>query len=350
MKRISPKQTAINIALTSSAISAIVLVILFFSDRELSVLPIIFGILTIFIVIYIAVYYTLNNFIFEKINPIYKTIHNKNIPEKELRKDLEEKDVVREVNDEVIKWAKNKTQEIAHLKQMAKYRKEFLGNVSHELKTPIFTIQGYVLTLQDGAIEDPEINYKYLKKAEKSINRMISIVEDLEAITKLETGELQLTIETFDIVELFREVIDSQELKAKEKGTNLTFDSKYDKPIKVQADKERIYQVATNLIVNSINYGRQNGKTVVSFIPMGDHILTEITDDGIGIAEKDIPRIFERFYRVDKSRSREQGGTGLGLAIVKHIIEAHGQTINVRSTEGKGTSFAFTLKEAEKSK
>jgi two-component system phosphate regulon sensor histidine kinase PhoR len=350
MKRISPKQTAINIALTSSTISAIVLVILFFSDRELSVLPIIFGILTIFIVIYIAVYYTLNSFIFEKINPIYKTIHNKNIPEKELRKDLEEKDIVKEVNDEVINWAKNKTKEIAQLKQMAKYRKEFLGNVSHELKTPIFTIQGYVLTLQDGAIEDPEINYKYLKKAEKSINRMISIVEDLEAITKLETGELQLNVETFDIVELFREVIDSQELKAKEKGTKLTFDSKYDKPIKVEADKERIYQVATNLIVNSINYGRENGKTEVSFIPMGDHILTEVTDNGIGIAEKDIPRIFERFYRVDKSRSREQGGTGLGLAIVKHIIEAHGQTINVRSTEGEGTSFAFTLKEGKKSK
>jgi two-component system phosphate regulon sensor histidine kinase PhoR len=350
MKRISPKQTAINIALTSSTISAIVLVILFFSDRELSVLPIIFGILTIFIVIYIAVYYTLNSFIFEKINPIYKTIHNKNIPEKELRKDLEEKDIVKEVNDEVINWAKNKTKEIAQLKQMAKYRKEFLGNVSHELKTPIFTIQGYVLTLQDGAIEDPEINYKYLKKAEKSINRMISIVEDLEAITKLETGELQLNVETFDIVELFREVIDSQELKAKEKGTKLTFDSKYDKPIKVEADKERIYQVATNLIVNSINYGRENGKTEVSFIPMGDHILTEVTDNGIGIAEKDIPRIFERFYRVDKSRSREQGGTGLGLAIVKHIIEAHGQTINVRSTEGEGTSFAFTLKENKKSK
>jgi len=350
MKKISPNQTAINIALTSATISAVVLVVLFFSEKELSVLPIIFGILTIFIVVYIAVYYTLTNFIFEKINPIYKTIHNKNIPEKELRKNFEEKDVVREVNDEVLDWARNKTKEIAQLKQMAKYRKEFLGNVSHELKTPIFNIQGYVLTLQDGAIDDPEINYQYLRKAENSINRMISIVEDLEAITKLETGELKLNYEVFDIVDLFREVIDSQELRAKEKGTTLAINPKYDKHIKVEADKEHIYQVASNLIVNSINYGRINGNTEVSFIPMGENILVEVTDDGIGIAKSDIPRIFERFYRVDKSRSRKEGGTGLGLAIVKHIIEAHGQTINVRSTKGEGTSFAFTLKEAKKTK
>ena len=350
MKSFSPRQMAINISLTASVVSALVLVILFFSGQTFSVLPIIFGILTIFITVYIGVYYMLNSFIFEKINPIYKTIHNKNIPEKELRKDLEEKDIIKEVNNEVVDWAKNKTKEIAHLKQMAKYRKEFLGNVSHELKTPIFTIQGYVLTLQDGAIDDPEINQKYLKKAENNINRMISIVEDLEAITKLETGELQLNYETFDIVELFRDVMESQELKAKKQTTSLSFNTKYDKPIKVTADKERIYQVATNLIVNSINYGREKGKTEVSFIPMGENILVEVTDDGIGISEKDIPRIFERFYRVDKSRSREQGGTGLGLAIVKHIIEAHGQTINVRSTKCNGTSFAFTLSKANKAK
>jgi len=350
MKSFSPRQMAINISLTSSVISALVLVILFFSGQTFSVLPIIFGILTIFIIIFIIVYYMLNSFIFEKINPIYKTIHNKNIPEKELRKDLEEKDIIKEVNNEVVDWAKNKTKEIAQLKQMAKYRKEFLGNVSHELKTPIFTIQGYVLTLQDGAIDDPEINQKYLKKAENNINRMISIVEDLEAITKLETGELQLNYETFDIVELFKDVMESQELKAKKQKTTLTFNTKYDKPIRVTADKERIYQVATNLIVNSINYGREKGKTEVSFIPMGENILVEVTDNGIGISEKDIPRVFERFYRVDKSRSREQGGTGLGLAIVKHIIEAHGQTINVRSTKGDGTSFAFTLSRANKAK
>ncbi len=348
MRTSSPRQMAVNISLISAFISAVVLVLLLFSNKASDLLPVIFGVLFIFIAVYIVVYYMLNSFIFEKINPIYKTIHQKNIPEKDLRRDLEEKDIISEVNDEVVSWAKNKTREIAQLKQMARYRKEFLGNVSHELKTPIFTIQGYVLTLLDGAIDDPEINKKYLKKAEKSINRMISIVEDLEAITKFESGELTLNYETFDIVSLMKDVFETQELKAKDNGIRLSFDSKYDKPIRVYADKERIFQLASNLIVNSINYGQRNGRTTVSFMDMGDNILIEVTDNGLGIEQKDIPRIFERFYRVDKSRSREQGGTGLGLAIVKHVIEAHNQTINVRSTPGKGSSFAFTLSKAKK--
>ncbi|MEF8809663.1 MAG: ATP-binding protein [Bacteroidales bacterium] len=348
MRTSSPKQMAVNISLASAFISAVVLFLLLFSDNNTELLAVIFGILVIFISVFIVVYHMLNSFIFEKINPIYKTIHQKNIPEKDLKRDLEEKDIISEVNDEVVSWAKNKTREIAQLKQMARYRKEFLGNVSHELKTPIFTIQGYVLTLLDGAIDDPEINKKYLKKAEKSINRLIYIVEDLEAITKFESGELTLDYETFDIVSLMKDVFETQELKAKENGIRLTFDSKYDKPIRVYADKERIFQLASNLIVNSINYGQRNGRTTVSFMDMGDNILIEVTDNGLGIEQKDIPRIFERFYRVDKSRSREQGGTGLGLAIVKHVIEAHNQTINVRSTPGKGTSFAFTLSKAKK--
>ncbi len=350
MRTPTPRQMAVNISLIAAIISTLVLLLLFFTNTSTSVLPLIFGILFIFIAVYIAVYYMLNSFIFEKINPIYKTIHNKNIPEKELRRNLEEKDkdIVKDVNDEVIDWAKNKTKEIAQLKQMAKYRKEYVGNVSHELKTPIFNIQGYVLTLLDGAIDDPNINKKYLKKTEKSINRMITIVEDLEAISKLESGELQLNYENFNLVDLFKDVFETQELKAKERHTKLQFDAKYDKPVKVYADKDRIFQLATNLIVNSLNYGREGGKTTVSFMDMGDNILVEINDDGLGISEKDIPRIFERFYRVDKSRSRAQGGTGLGLAIVKHIIEAHNQTINVRSTPGKGTSFAFTLSKGKK--
>ena len=335
---------AVNISLITSFIAAVVLVLMVFYDKSQHLWPVLFGILFIFIAVYIVVYYMLNSFIFEKINPIYKTIHQKNVPEKDLRRDLEDKDIIREVNDEVINWARNKTREITQLKQMARYRKEFLGNVSHELKTPIFNIQGYVLTLLDGAIDDPDINQRYLKKTEKSINRMISIVEDLEAITKLESGELELKYETFDMVALIKDVYESHELRAKEKGTRLTFGSKYDKTIKVYADKERIYQLVNNLVINSIIYGRENGKTTTSFMDMGENILVEVTDNGLGIKESDIPRIFERFYRVDKSRSREQGGTGLGLAIVKHIIEAHGQTINVRSTPGKGTSFAFTLK------
>ena len=348
MRTSSPRQMAVNISMISAFISAVVLLLLLFADKTGGLLPVIFGVLFVFISVYIVVYHMLNSFIFEKINPIYKTIHKKNIPEKDLKRDLEERDIIREVNDEVISWARHKTREIAQLKQMAKYRKEFLGNVSHELKTPIFTIQGYVLTLLDVAIDDAHINRKYLKKAEKSINRMISIVEDLEAISKLESGEMTLNYESFDMVVLMKDVFETQELKAKEKATQLRFDAKYDKPIKVYADKERIFQLASNLIINSINYGRQNGKTTVSFMDMGDNILIEVTDDGLGIEEKHIPRVFERFYRVDKSRSREQGGTGLGLAIVKHVIEAHNQTINVRSTPGKGSSFAFTLRKAKK--
>jgi len=344
MKTTSPRQMAIIISVIASSIAGITQLVLYFSASSSFLPPWVFSIMLIFISIYIIVYYLLNSFIFEKINPIYKTIHNLNIPEKELRKDMEEKDMISEVNREVINWARNKTREIAQLKELAKYRKEFLGNVSHELKTPIFNIQGYVLTLLDGALEDENINRSYLEKTERSINRMISIVEDLEAITRLEAGELKLNYSTFDVKKLVEDIFESQEMRAREKGITLQFKTPYDKSIFVYADKERIDQVITNLVVNSIKYGKAYGTTQVSFMDMDENILIDINDDGTGIPDKDIPRIFERFYRVDKSRSREAGGTGLGLAIVKHVIEAHNQTVNVRSTVNEGTSFAFTLK------
>ncbi|MFO7939866.1 MAG: ATP-binding protein [Bacteroidales bacterium] len=346
MKTTSPRQMAIIISVIASSIAGITQLVLYFSASSSFLPPWVFSVMLIFISIYIIVYYLLNSFIFEKINPIYKTIHNLNIPEKELRKDMEEKDMISEVNREVINWARNKTREIAQLKELAKYRKEFLGNVSHELKTPIFNIQGYVLTLLDGALEDETINRPYLEKTERSINRMISIVEDLEAITRLEAGELKLNYSTFDVKKLVEDIFESQEMRAREKGITLQFKTPYDKSIFVTADKERIDQVITNLIVNSIKYGKEYGTTQVSFMDMDENILIDINDDGTGIPDKDIPRIFERFYRVDKSRSREAGGTGLGLAIVKHVIEAHNQTVNVRSTVNEGTSFAFTLKKA----
>jgi len=348
MKTTSARQMAIIISVIASFIAGITQLILYFSASTSFMPPWIFSIMLIFIAIYIVVYYLLNSFIFEKINPIYKTIHNLNIPENELKKDIEDKDMISEVNREVITWARNKTREIAQLKELAKYRKEFLGNVSHELKTPIFSIQGYVLTLLDGALEDETINRAYLEKTERSINRMISIVEDLEAITRLEAGELKLNYTTFDIKKLVEDVFESQEMRARKKGITLKFKTPYDKKIFVQADKERIDQVVTNLVVNSIKYGKEYGTTQVSFMDMDENILIDINDDGTGIPDKDVPRIFERFYRVDKSRSRQAGGTGLGLAIVKHIIEGHNQTINVRSTVNEGTSFAFTLKKANK--
>jgi two-component system phosphate regulon sensor histidine kinase PhoR len=240
-------------------------------------------------------------------------------------------------------WAEDRKDEIERLKKLEVYRKEFLGNVSHELKTPIFNIQGYVLTLLDGGLEDPSINRNYLERAEKSIDRMITIVDDLEAISQLETGELQIDQERFDIVALAKDVADAQEMKATARGIILTFPED-SKPIFVYGDRFRIRQVFVNLIVNSVKYGKEYGETKIRFYDVGENIVIEIADNGIGIEKQHLARLFERFYRVDKSRSREQGGTGLGLAIVKHIIEAHGQTINVMSTEGAGTVFTFTLK------
>ena len=248
------------------------------------------------------------------------------------------------MNQQVVKWAEDKKEEIEELKKLEEYRREFLGNVSHELKTPIFNIQGYVLTLLDGGLDDPEINREYLLRTEKSINRMINIVEDLESISKLESGELKLMPERFDIILLVKEVFEFLERVAKKNQIKLAFDKNYDKPAIVNADKEKIRQVLINLVDNSLKYGNKGGLSKVSLFDMDENILIEVTDDGIGVTQHDIPRLFERFYRTDKGRSREQGGTGLGLSIVKHIIEAHRQTINVRSTIGIGTTFAFTLK------
>jgi two-component system phosphate regulon sensor histidine kinase PhoR len=222
-----------------------------------------------------------------------------------------------------------------------------VGNVSHELKTPIFNIQGYVLTLLEGGIDDPKINMLYLQRTEKSIDRMISIVEDLESITKLESGELKLNPVNFDIIKLSEEVFDLAQMLANERNISLQFATKSDKPVIVHADKKRIMEVMNNLVGNGIKYGKKKGYVKIGFYDLHETILIEVSDNGIGMDKNDLPRVFERFYRVDKSRSREQGGTGLGLSIVKHIIEAHDQTINVKSIVDKGTTFTFTLEKAK---
>jgi two-component system phosphate regulon sensor histidine kinase PhoR len=223
------------------------------------------------------------------------------------------------------------------------YRKEYLGNVSHELKTPIFNIQGYVSTLIDGGIYDESINIEYLKKADKSVDRMIHIIDDLETISQLESGSLYLEKEKFDLVALTKDVSDQIELSATKKNISIHISEDSKKSIKVIADKFRIRQVFVNLITNSIKYGRDGGKTLIRFRVIEDKAIVEISDDGIGIESQHLPRLFERFYRVDKGRSREQGGTGLGLSIVKHILEAHEQVIEVESQVGVGTTFRFTL-------
>ncbi|MFN8207233.1 MAG: ATP-binding protein [Bacteroidales bacterium] len=300
----------------------------------------------VFIIVLLIGYSLLNKFVVEKITPVYKTIRGTSQQDSAKNGKLTGTGMLAEVSKEVINWAVNRNREIAQLKQMEKYRREFLGNVSHELKTPIFNIQGYVLTLLDGGLEDPAVNRLYLEKTEKSINRMISIVEDLEAISRLESGEMELEFEVFNIIPLVEEVFDLQEVRAKSQGIRLEFARKYDRPIKVYADRKRILEVVNNLVINSINYGNPDGRTIVTFSDLGDDLLVEVKDTGIGVLEKDINRIFERFYRVDKSRSRDFGGTGLGLSIVKHILEAHGCRIMVQSTPGAGSTFSFQLKKA----
>ncbi len=288
----------------------------------------------------------INSFIKSKVNPIYKTIHLFK-PGSTITQPYHDKDPFVEVNKAVADWMKGKTQEIKQLRQLEQYRKEFLGNVSHELKTPVFNVQGYILTLLDGGIEDPDINMLYLNRTEKSIDRMITIIEDLEAISKLEAGELQIKHEAFNLFQLIEDVFDLQEIRAKEKGIELKLNKAGEKQLMIKGDKEKLFQVFSNLVVNSINYGKKDGKTVINYYDMDKRFLIEVKDNGVGIRENDLPRIFERFYRADKSRSREQGGTGLGLAIVKHIMEAHKQTINVTSIYGKGTSFTLTFEKAK---
>jgi two-component system phosphate regulon sensor histidine kinase PhoR len=249
---------------------------------------------------------------------------------------------------EIEKFATNKKLEIETLKIRENYRKEFIGNVSHELKTPLFTVQGYILTLLDGAMNDKAIRKKYLNRAKKGVERLIYIVKDLDMITKLEAGDLNLDIEEFDIIELVQNVFDLLEMKAAKKSITLAFDMNYTNPIMVSADKERIQQVLTNLIVNSIKYGRENGTTEISIENLiRNKVIVRVTDNGEGIDKENIPRLFERFYRVDKSRARKEGGSGLGLSIVKHIIEAHNEKIYVESEADVGSEFSFTLEKVE---
>lgn len=299
------------------------------------------------IFLFVVSYYIINRvflrYVEKRLNPVFKTIQNVAMSQKKIRERIDSSDFSEALDKEVKDWASNQTDEIRQLREMEKYRKDFLGNVSHELKTPIFNIQGYILTLLEGGIDDSKVNKLYLKRAEKSINRMISIVDDLVSISRLESGEFKLKLEDFNVVKLVEEIFEHHEMLAKQFKVKLEFDSSYKSPIMVHADRRRMTEVLNNLIVNSIKYGKANGKTKVGFIDTGERILVDISDNGIGIDETDLPRIFERFYRVDKSRSRDSGGTGLGLAIVKHIIQAHNQTINVRSAAGKGTSFVFSL-------
>lgn len=315
-------------------------------EPQLSLNMVLFSTLLIMLVAFLLVRYSVQYFIYNKVKIIFKNIHALKVGN-----DKDEVDVARSsdldaVSREVAEWAEQRQAEILELQERETFRREFIGNVSHELKTPVFNIQGYLLTLLDGALDDPDINRKYLKRANKSVDRMINIIEDLDVISNLEAKRVQLVTSTFDLVLLVKEVFEFLEEQAEKKKTRLKLHNEFEKPIKVEADRSKIEQVLVNLISNAIKYGRKKGVVEVRFFDMHDQLLTEVSDDGIGIPEEDISRIFERFYRVDKSRSRDAGGTGLGLAIVKHIMEAHKGTINARSSEDSGSTFSFTLKKA----
>ena len=250
---------------------------------------------------------------------------------------------------EIEKFAQEKKLEIDGLKVREQYRKDFLGNISHELKTPLFMIQGYILTLLDGAVDDKKVAKKYLQRAAKGVDRLTYIIKDLDLITKFEAGNLTVEPEAFDAVDLVRSVFEMLEMRASKKNITLTFDMEYQQPIMVWADAEKIQQVLTNLIVNAIKYGHEDGTIEVSIEDLvKSKVIIRITDNGEGIAKEHIPRLFERFYRVDKSGSRKEGGSGLGLSIVKHIIEAHGEKIYVESVLGVGSEFSFTLEKHQK--
>ncbi|MVZ66803.1 sensor histidine kinase [Sphingobacterium sp. DK4209] len=302
-----------------------------------------------FILIFSLLNYVFQKFVYERIKAVYKLIHNLKLG-KELKDalgDHKSDDPIGDAEKEVRDWAKQKTSEINQLKAQEKFRKEFLSNISHEFKTPLFAIQGYIETLQDGMIEDnPDMAVSFLKKASKNLDRLSYLIHDLDEIAKLESGQVLISKEKFDIQILIRETIDYLEDKASDSEIQLKFNPKSHNPILVKADRKKIQQVLVNLIDNSIKYGSRGGKTQIKAIPLIDQILIEITDNGQGIEEKNLPRVFERFFRTDKSRSRDIGGSGLGLAIVKHIIEAHQQNVHVRSTEGIGTTFSFTLEKA----
>ena len=299
-----------------------------------------------FLTCFIVFYYLLEKYIYSKIVLIYKLIHNLKLG-KDLKDALGEyvsSDPINDVEQEVKEWAGAKKREIDVLKKQEQFRREFLSNVSHEFKTPLFAIQGYIDTLQDCLVDDPEMAAKFLTKAGKNVERLSYLINDLDSISKLETGEIPINYEKFDFVLLAKEVMDGLEDKAKLREITLSFKEKYTHPAFVNADREKIRQVMINLIQNSLKYGREHGgSTAIKIFELHDQYLIEVTDDVIGIDEKHLPRLFERFYRIDSHRSREEGGTGLGLAIVKHILEAHQQIISVRSTLQIGTTFAFTL-------
>lgn len=336
---------AFKSSLYLSLILTLIASVFLYSIGEFKILYALAVVLVVFLFCFVVIQYRVEKFIYRRVKKIYDDLtllESSTLSREPITTDM------RTLTEEIDKFAKDKKLEIEALRIREEYRKEFIGNVSHELKTPLFTVQGYVSTLLEGAAEDERLRKKYLKRADKGVERLIYIVKDLDMITKLEAGDLRLNIESFDIVELIRNVFELLEMKASKKNITLAFDQEYKNPVMVKADKEKIQQVLSNLVVNSIKYGHDNGTTEVSIENLiKNKVIIRVTDNGEGIEEEHIPRLFERFYRIDKSGSRKEGGSGLGLAIVKHIIEAHDEKLYVESEFGVGSEFSFTLEKVK---
>ncbi len=343
-KNLTPRQIATNAAGAVALVVALVLLVVWLlPGPDFSVWLFLMPPL-VYVVAYQLFLRSLDHYIYRKIKLIYKTIHSQKVSTEVKASGLNlNRPIIDDVEEEVAQWADREEEQLGQYERFAEYRRRYVGDISHELKTPIFNIQGYLHTLIEGGYNDEKISMKFLKKAAKNVERLQTIVEDLSAISRLESGELMLDFDTFDLRVLTDEVFEELDLKSRETKVELAYKDGHDFKVLVRADRESIRQVLINLVTNSIKYGNAAGATKVGFYDMETYILCEVADNGIGIPEKHLPHVFDRFYRVDKSRSRKKGGSGLGLSIVKHIIEAHQQTINVRSTPGLGSTFGFTL-------
>lgn len=343
----TPRQVALaSASLITGLLAGTYFLVIYLLEREFTFLPLAILLVLGFSISYGIVFYFIERFLYHKVKIIYKTIHSLRSQGDGRPKIQMSEDVMNEINKEVAVWADEKIREVKELRSAENYRREFIGNLAHELKTPVFNVQGYIETLLETDLTDAELNRKFLEKANNGCERLVDLLKDLDQIASIESGNMELEWSKFDVVELIKQTIELLERSASDRSITLRLGNLAEKPIWVNADRKRIQQVIVNLLMNSISYGKENGETRVRFYDMDDNVLVEIADDGLGIAMEHLPRIFERFYRVDKSRSRNEGGSGLGLAICKHIVDSHNQSISVRSTEGVGSTFAFTLKKA----
>lgn len=348
-KNITPQKLTIFISALVSFFNVIIVALYFLlSHTALDYILYLFFFVISFSISYVIIQYLIKRYIYQRIKPIYKVIRKSKLDKKaKIRAEDFNSNFLENLDIEVSEWANAAQEEIATLKSLEEYRKSYVGNISHELKTPLFSIQGYIHTILED-VEDEETRDQFLKRAAVNVDRLITIVQDLDSITKLDSDAAPLDIQAFNMKELSQEVIEDLELQARQKEVKVDFKDGASSAFFVKGDRENIRQVLSNLVLNSIKYGKIKGKTKISFYDLDKYVLIEVSDDGIGVEKKHLAHLFDRFYRVDKSRSRTDGGSGLGLSIVKHIIEAHGQDVNVRSTVGEGTTFGFTLTKATK--